>query len=37
MSESEESGQKYVVIVALIIGGIVLVVGLAGVGLTLST
>ena len=37
MSESEHSGQKNVIIVAGIIGGIILFLGLAGVGLTLLT
>ncbi len=37
MSESEHSGQKNIIIVAGIIGGIILFLGLAGVGLTLTT
>ena len=37
MSESEHSGQKYIITVAGIIAGVVLLLGLAGVGLTLST
>jgi len=34
---SESSGQKYVIIVASIIGGVVLLAGLYGVVLTLTT
>jgi len=37
MSESHEFKNKYVIIVAAIIFGFILLVGLAGVGLTLST
>ena len=39
MSESEHSAHsnKYVIIVAGIIGGIILLLGLAGIGLTLVT
>jgi hypothetical protein len=37
MSESEHSENKYVIIVAGIIGGVILLLGLAGVGLTLTT
>jgi len=37
MSESQEFENKYVIIVAAIIFGCILLVGLAGVGLTLVT
>lgn len=37
MSESQEFKNKYVIIVAAIIFGCILLVGLAGVGLTLVT
>ena len=37
MSESEHAENKYVIIVAGVIFGIILVIGLVGVGLTLST
>ena len=37
MSESHEFKNKYVIIVSAIIFGFILLVGLAGVGLTLST
>ena len=37
MSESEHAENKYVIIVAGIIGGVVLFAGLAGVWLTLAT